>query len=569
MARPRFSRSCQTRRQAAAGCPVQRLLPGLAGLVLLGLAGLVVPAARAGEITASGGGLSLGTRVNGQVGGSCSAGDCAIGGGTIAGPNLFHRFAAFDTRGGIRSVLFDTQGQRHLVVGVVNPLGSFLDKSIGFSSPASLTWLSPGGIHLGGGVGFVNIPSLQLSTATGLRVGGGLFDVMRTTAAQAAQLSGEPLAGRAGLVSDPASLAAASLSANGDVTLSSGLLTVDHELLLDAQGGHVLLQGGQIRVPGGSVELAGRGVSVAPGVGVSVSSAHGGGGTIRAQAGNGGLEVAGSLEARGEAPGAAGGRIELSGSSVALRGARLEASGAAGGGTVLVGGGLQGGDAAVANAQTTLVDGASTIRADATEKGKGGTVVVWSDRATQVDGAISARGGSQGGDGGFVETSGKQQLAVSRAPDASAPQGKSGTWLLDPNNLTVNASGPDSNVSGFPNATTTGDSAVIAASTIKAALDAGTSVSLATSAGGAQAGDITVAAPITKTAGADASLSLNAHNNIAINADITSTVGALNLNLVANSDNANGGSVQMTSGRTINLNGGNLNRCWCSHVALL
>ena len=541
---------------------MQRLLPGLAGLVLLGLAGLVVPAGQAGEITGSGGGLSLGTRVNGQMGGSCGAGDCGISGGTKAGPNLFHRFASFDTRGGIRSVLFDTQGQRTLVVGVVNPLGSFLDKPIGFSSPASLIWLSPGGVHLGGGVGFVNIPSLQLSTATGLRVGGGMFDVMRTTAAQAAQLSGEPLAGRAGLVSDPASLAAASLSANGDVTLSSGLLTVDHELLLDAQGGHVLLQGGQIRVPGGSVELAGKSVTVAPPAGVSVGGASGRG-TIRAQAGSGGLEVAGSLEARTEAPAAAGGRIELSGSTVALRGARLEASGPAGGGTVLVGGGLQGGDAAVANAQATLVDGASTIRADATAAGRGGTVVVWADRATRVDGAISARGGVAGGDGGFVETSGRQQLAVSQAPDASAPWGKGGTWLLDPNNLTVNATGPDFNISGanigfIADYFTSGDNAVIATTTITSALNAGTSVFLSTSAGGLQAGDITVAAPITKAEGLDSipTLTLVAHNNININADITSTAGQLGLTLTPDSDATGSGVSTLASGVTLDLNGG-------------
>ena len=559
MARSRSSRSRKPRQSRSSPGPslrsrsVQRLLPGLAGLVLLGLAGLVVPAGRAGEITATGGGLSLGTRVNGQMGGSCGAGDCAIGGGTKAGPNLFHRFAAFDTRGGIRSVLFDTQGQRHLVVGVVNPLGSFLDKSIGFSSPASLTWLSPGGIHLGGGVGFVNIPSLQLSTATGLRVGGGMFDVMRTTAAQAAQLSGEPPAGRAGLVSDRASLAAASLSANGDVTLSSGLLTVDHELLLDAQGGHVLLQGGQIRVPGGSVELAGKGVSVAAAAGVSVGGASGGG-TIRAQTGSGALEVAGSLEARGEAPGAAGGRIELSGSTVALRGARLEASGPVGGGTVLVGGGVQGRDAAVHNAQTTLVDGASTIRADATDKGKGGTVVVWADRATQVDGAISARGGSQGGDGGFVETSGKQQLAVSRAPDASAPQGKGGTWLLDPTDVTINATGGALDGS---NAFTSGPlNSIIGADVIKTALNVGSSVVISTGAGGNQAGDITVEAPITKTAGPDASLSLNAHNNIAINAGITSTAGKLGLTLTPDSDANGSGASTLASGVTLSLNGG-------------
>jgi hypothetical protein len=38
-------------------------------------------------------------------------------------------------------------------------------------------------------------------------------------------------------------------------------------------------------------------------------------------------------------------------------------------------------------------------------------VIVSSDEATSFSGSISARGGSQGGDGGFVETSGKGTLA--------------------------------------------------------------------------------------------------------------------------------------------------------------
>ena len=129
--------------------PVVRLvLRGVAGLALGGLACLAP--AFAGEIRATSGPLSLGTTVNGA--GSCSAGACAIGGGTPSGANLFHRFSSFDTRGAISGVQFATQGQRLLIVGVTNPLGSFLDKPIAMSSPAALIWLSPGGIQLGSGV---------------------------------------------------------------------------------------------------------------------------------------------------------------------------------------------------------------------------------------------------------------------------------------------------------------------------------------------------------------------------------------------------------------------------------
>ncbi|MFS6826943.1 beta strand repeat-containing protein [Cyanobium sp. ATX-6F1] len=549
---------------------------GLWALILAG--GPVV----AGEVSATGGALGLGTAVNGQLGGSCGLGLCQVGGGTAAGRNLFHRFSAFDTRGGITGVNFSTGGAQNVFVGVTSPLGSFIDKLVSFSSPGNLFWLSPGGIAISGAGGFANIQQLNLSTATGWRVGNGVFDAAGTTAGQAALLSGAPVSGLAGAVNDPATLAALGIQKNGDLSIAGGLLTVDQGLLLDAQGGNVLLQAARLQAKGGSVEIQGQSVrqdapiesSGTSGGSVTINAAgaltngapiqangSSAGGTINLQAGTS-LTSSSAITATGTGPMAKGGTIELTAPSVTLAAAQVDASGAGGGGVIRVGGGVQGSPLSLggANAINTMVDSSSSLKADTTQAGNGGQVVVWAERATLVDGAISARGGPAGGDGGFVETSGREQLAVSRAPDASAPLGKGGTWLLDPNNLTVNASGPDSNVSGFPNATTTGDSAVIAASTINAALNAGTSVSLATSAGGAQAGDITVSAPISKTAGGAASLSLSAHNNINLNANISSLAGALNLNLVANSDNVGGGSVQrQTSGTFIDLNGGNLN----------
>ncbi len=61
---------------------MQRRLVGLSGFVLLGLAGLR-RAAAAGEITASGAGLSLDIGVNGQVGGRCGAAPGAAEGARI------------------------------------------------------------------------------------------------------------------------------------------------------------------------------------------------------------------------------------------------------------------------------------------------------------------------------------------------------------------------------------------------------------------------------------------------------------------------------------------------------
>ncbi len=60
-----------------------------------------------------------------------------------------------------------------------------------------------------------------------------------------------------------------------------------------------------------------------------------------------------------------------------------------------------------------------------------------SDDSTRVYGLISARGGNIGGDGGFVETSGKQGLEISSVPDVSAINGKGGEWLIDPNHIDI------------------------------------------------------------------------------------------------------------------------------------
>jgi hypothetical protein len=137
-----------------------------------------------------------------------------------------------------------------------------------------------------------------------------------------------------------------------------------------------------------------------------------------------------------------GGRIEVTGQRVALTGAALDASGPAGGGTVLLGGDVRGANPAVPNASTTTVDGASTVRADALAKGDGGTVVAYASQRTEVAGLLSVRGGPEGGNGGFVETSGAT-VALSRGPDLAAPLGKGGTWLIDPVDITITSTIPD------------------------------------------------------------------------------------------------------------------------------
>ncbi len=128
--------------------------------------------------------------------------------------------------------------------------------------------------------------------------------------------------------------------------------------------------------------------------------------------------------------------VNVLGTQVGLIGATLNASGLTGGGTVRIGGDYQG-RGPLPNAQSTFVDASSTINADSLRNGNGGRVILWADQITRFYGNISARGGANSGDGGFVEVSGKQDLVYRGFADVSAPAGNPGTLLLDPTNITI------------------------------------------------------------------------------------------------------------------------------------
>ncbi|HEX8962463.1 MAG TPA: filamentous hemagglutinin N-terminal domain-containing protein, partial [Rhodocyclaceae bacterium] len=141
------------------------------------------------------------------------------------------------------------------------------------------------------------------------------------------------------------------------------------------------------------------------------------------------------------ATGTKGGRVEVLGNRVALTDqATIDVSGQGGGGTVLVGGDFQGKNAAIQNAQMAYFGPQAVIKADATENGSGGTVVVWSDDTTRAYGTITARGGVNGGDGGLVETSGKRALEAWARVSTAAPKGRTGSFLLDPVDITIDSS---------------------------------------------------------------------------------------------------------------------------------
>ena len=201
-----------------------------------------------------------------------------------------------------------------------------------------------------------------------------------------------------------------------------------------------------------------------------------------------------------------GGTVHVLGDEVRLAGAKIDVSGADGGGVALVGGDYQGANPAIANAQAVYVDDATTINADATLLGNGGKVIVWSDGHTEFAGTITARGGADGGDGGFAEVSGKQTLNYTGLANLNAPLGSTGTLLLDPTDFPIGAA---------------------QAAAITASL-AGANVVVATDAAGAQDGEVAINAPILYASAND--FAILAHGDILANASVQNDgTGAVSL----------------------------------------
>jgi len=132
-----------------------------------------------------------------------------------------------------------------------------------------------------------------------------------------------------------------------------------------------------------------------------------------------------------------GGKIQVSGDNILLANtAHIDASGRYGGGVVHVGGGWRGKDKSITNSRrATKMQKGALIQANAGERGDGGEVVLWSDGSTDFKGQIRVLGGSQGGDGGRVETSGKQRFRHGGQVNAGAYRGQAGLWLIDPAKL--------------------------------------------------------------------------------------------------------------------------------------
>ncbi|PJE54813.1 two-partner secretion domain-containing protein [Marinomonas sp. BSi20584] len=358
---------------------------------------------------------------------------------------------------------------------------------------------------------------------------------------------------------------------------SNGNAVINRGSLVATDGGYIVMIAAKVQNMGdivanqGSVQLAaGDSVLVNLGGTVSIEVKQGAidalilnGGAIKADGGhilftakaagdlaasvvnNTGIVEATSLVSQG-------GEIVFMGDDITNSGT-IVADGATGGGEILIGGDWQGENAEqYPHATKVTLTETSQISASVTTQGDGGKVVVWSDiknadSVTKVAGNIRAKGLGENANGGKVETSG-HVLNVAKGTTVEAAE-----WLLDPTNITISAGSDGSLTSGE----TQSD---IGTETIETALNAGTNVTVQTDSEVAGEGDITLAANILKSSGADATLTLTAANNIVINENvsITSTTGALNTVLRADNDSNSSGSVSMGAGSSIDTNGGDV-----------
>jgi filamentous hemagglutinin family protein len=245
---------------------------------------------------------------------------------------------------------------------------------------------------------------------------------------------------------------AATLDLYGDGMVS---INVTKQVATAPDGGMALVTNtGAISAAGGTVLLTAQAVDgvvqtlVNAGGRISADSVGARTGRVVIAGAGGDVVVTGTVSANGIGPGATGGAVVLNTTgAVALTStAKVSASGPAGGGVVAVGTTLKravGGPSVTGQktAKTVIVAAGATIVADATVKGNGGRVTVLSTDQTTMAGSIAAKGGPQGGDGGFVEVSGGV-LSLTGHVDASAPLGNLGTLLLDPADLYISDSSP-------------------------------------------------------------------------------------------------------------------------------
>lgn len=260
------------------------------------------------------------------------------------------------------------------------------------------------------------------------------------------------------------------------------------------------------------------------------------------------VNLSGTLQAAGPKEGQRGGKISVLGDKVGLfRNALVDVSGQSGGGKILVGGNFQGKGPEQNSSKTHVAPGVQ-LHAESLQQGDAGRIIVWSDGNTHYFGKSFANGGPEGGDGGLVEVSGKENLSYLGKTFLAAPNGNAGTLLLDPANVTFSTDA-DSNTTGFTAGTDNTESF---------SEDSGQTSNFDVDAGGSFNGvgnnatiamlvtsNITISSATnlsTASGNTGVNLTLRARNNVVLNAGITMD-GSSTLIITADDDSSGAGAI--------------------------
>ncbi|GAB4459666.1 MAG: hypothetical protein OHK0037_05510 [Elainellaceae cyanobacterium] len=453
---PSISNNAQPRQKPDA--PRLRWAAVLAVLALLGLSASDVAIAQSASQSVQ---PARNTRVNRQG----NRLDISGGRRSRDGRNLFHTFRQFGLSQGEIANFLSTREVRNILARVNGGSASRIDGILRVSgSNANLYLMNPSGVIFGRNARLDLAGSFTATTASGIGFADGWFSALGdadydalignpqnfafamaqpgaiVNAGDLAVAPGNSLTLLGGAVANTGTLSAP----EGTVTLASvpgqnrvrisqagSLLSLEIQPSAFRNGPDplpftpaslpALLTGGDATNatgltvnPDGTVSLTGSGLALPSDSGTTIAS-----GRITASS-----------------PSGTGGAVNVLGDRLALVNADINTSGATGGGQIQVGGGYQG-RGSVPNARRTYVSTDSSLNADAIATGSGGQVVIWSDEATAFSGTVSSRGGSQSGNGGLVEISGKLSLGFDGTVDASAPNGQAGTLLLDPFDITI------------------------------------------------------------------------------------------------------------------------------------
>lgn len=309
---------------------------------------------------------------------------------------------------------------------------------------------------------------------------------------------------------------------------------------IEAAGGEILLTAAAGKqIVDSLIEVKGelKAPAVSQKGGKIIIAAAGSNGNKAVVSGNSRVVVQADIDASGKQAGQQGGAIDITGDKIAiLVGSKIDASGhhapkggKQAGGDIHIGGGYQGkGD--IQNAKLLYVEKDVAINNSAIDAGDAGRTILWSDGATSFAGSIFANGGAQGGDGGFAEVSGKNYLSFLGSADLRAANGRAGTLLLDPTDITISSAADSAGISfgggAFTDTTTASSNLNVTTLTNQLALS---DVVVSTASGQAGAGDITVTDAINWASGFG--LTLQADNDIITNNTITNSgTGFLSLN---------------------------------------